>query len=92
MKEIDSIQRDLLIEGLEDYVGLWQVARQIRSLMGEVATDLVRELAMKRLGPLLLEGYIEAGFPSANGRFDSWGVAGDSAIDRIDNESMKPGS
>jgi hypothetical protein len=87
MIALDSIQRAVIVEGLEDYVGLWQVARRVREVIGETTTDLVREASLKRLGPLLVGGYIEAGFsPYVKGDFEPWGIPGHAAMERIDVE------
>lgn len=60
--------------------------------MGEVAPDLIRKATIQRLRPLLLGGYIEAGYsPYQKGQFESWSVEGDVAVERIDLEWKKLG-
>ena len=84
MINLDSIQRAVLVEGLDDHNGLWWVARKVRETMGEVTTDMVREATIRRLRPLLVGGYIEAGYsPYQKGQYESWDVDGDAAVERI---------
>ena len=86
MSELDAIQRDLLVEGLEDYVGLWQVAKQVHRLFGSLPAERVRDIALDRLRPLLLEGLIEPGLPAEGGGFSAWGGDAGAALDRIETE------
>src|SRR5262245_43882319 len=91
MNPLDSIQRDLLVEGLEDYVGLWEVAKDVRRLYGEIPPGTVHELVMQRIRPLLREGLIVPGLPTEGGRFSAWDCDADSAVNRIDAEWSKLG-
>jgi len=86
MNDFDSIQREILIEGLEDYVGLWQVARSVRRTFGELPTERIRELALHRLKPLLDGALIEAGVPAEGGSFACWGSDAATTLHRIDAE------
>jgi len=86
MIALDPIQRELLLEGLDDYVGLWEVARDLRRFLGELPPEKIRELAMMKLRPLLQEGLILPGFPAEGGEFAAWDCDVDEAIDRINAE------
>src|SRR5258706_3895123 len=85
MNDLDSIQREILMEGLDDYVGLWQVVRSLRERFGDLPTDRIRELALERLQPLLDQGLIESGMPGS-GEFLSWGSDAATTLARIDAE------
>lgn len=86
MINLDPIQRDLIIEGLEDYIGLWQIAKHVRREFGSLSAERLRELTVRELEPLLSGGLIEAGFPSEGGGFSSWGMDAESTLDRILSE------
>ncbi len=91
MRELDVIQRDLLVEGLEDYVGLWQVAKHVHRLYGSLPAERVRDVSLERLRPLILEGLIEPGLPAEGGNFSSWDEDAKTALDRIEFEWRRLG-
>lgn len=83
MIDPDSVQRETLIVGLEDWVGLWLVARLVRESLRSPTVDEVRQAAIGRLRPLVEGGYMEAGALTPEG-FEAWRHQGSAAVDRID--------
>lgn len=79
----DAIQRDVLTQGLEDWVGLWVVARLVRELLPAPTADEVRREAVQRLRPLIEGGYLEVGSLTPNG-FEAWRLQGAASVERID--------
>lgn len=88
MKELDAIQRELLLEGLDDFVGLWEVATIVRASLGDVSPDLIRDTSMRSVRPLLLGGYWAAGDSpyATKNKFREWDVSGEEAAERINRE------
>ena len=91
MTQLDPIQRDILVEGLEDYVGLWEVARLVREAVRRPGEDAVRQAAIERLRPLLEGGYMEAGDLTPDGGFAAWSSQGKGAVDQIDKRWRRLG-
>jgi len=84
MIQLDPIQQEILVEGLDDYVGLWQVASRVReSLRESPTTDSVRQRVLKHLRPLLERGFLEAGNLAGDGGFVPWEGQGREALDSI---------
>jgi len=86
MWRLDTLQRDMVIEGLDDYVGLWESVNWVARVDGPLDGDGMRANVMRRLRPLLLDGLVEPGFPSADGGFDSWSLNAEEAMERIETE------
>jgi hypothetical protein len=92
MIDLDEIQREVLLEGLEDIVGLWEIAKMVREAMGEVTTDVVRVDSLRRIKPLLVHGFIEAGAsPYEKAEFEPWSMTAEQALSRIDTEWRRLG-
>lgn len=80
----NAIQRSILVEGPEDAVGLWQVARETRAALGLHEADAVRRAAIDSIRPLLEDGYVHAGNLGSDGGFTAWRRQGRDAVARID--------
>ncbi|MGI0034425.1 MAG: hypothetical protein ACRD98_00960 [Nitrososphaera sp.] len=83
MKTLNAIQRNVLIEGLDDYVGLWELAGHVRDVYGPLSNDTVREMVLGYLQPLISDKLIEAGFPKKDGTFSYWSLNPEATIERI---------
>lgn len=91
MTQFDRFQKDVLTEGLEDYVGLWQVARRVRESLRLSEANEVRQAVVDRLRPLFEGGHVEAGELASNGGFSAWKRQGQDAVERIDREWRRLG-
>lgn len=86
MKNLSEVRRELLLEGLTDYVGVWEVSWILRRLMPSRTTDEIRDTAMEVLDPLIREGLIEVGTLREHGGFLAWTCTAEQALVRIDEE------
>ncbi len=86
MHPLDRIRQDLLAEGREDYVGLWEVVWRLKRSKPMPESDEIRELALEIFRPLLREGLMEPGVLQPNGGFLAWTCTPDEALARIDAE------
>jgi len=83
---LEHIRVDLLIEGLEDYVGMWEVARAVREQFGNETAETVRLGAVSVILPLFERRAVEAGTLTKDGGFAPWREQGRSAVMRIAKE------
>ena len=86
MSALSDIRKEILVEGLDDYVGLWELPWILRRRKPESTDDEVRERALEILSPLLREGLIEAGALRDDGDFLPWPCTPEEALARIDKE------
>lgn len=86
MKTFEEIRMEILAEGLDDYVGLWEVAWMLRRSMSEATSAEIRESALAVLRPLLTARLIEPGALEEGGGFRAWGCSAQEALARISRE------
>ncbi len=91
MKKLSKIQREILVEGLDDYVGLWEVAWILRRNGQHSSPQEIRERSLEALGPLLHAGYIKPGKLEADGGFLEWQLGPVESLKRIDSEWIELG-
>jgi hypothetical protein len=82
---LSSEEIELLTFGLDDWIGLWIVAKFIREDHPELNADEVRELGIARIRKLISRGYLKTGDVRANG-FHAWNESAGAAVGRIDRE------
>jgi len=86
MRALSDIRQELLVEGQDDYVGLWEVAWILRRSEPSYTDDEIREVALESLRPLLCEGLMEPGALQDNGGFQAWMCTPEEALAKIDKE------
>jgi hypothetical protein len=89
MKHLSQIQAEIIIEGLDDYVGLWQVARSVRQEILYHTGGNTRRTSLNELGPLLHKRYITPGQLTEDGGFLGWHLEPIEALERIDREWLE---
>ena len=80
----ERLEHELLEEMKEDYVGLWEIARLVRSELGVEDPAEVRELTLKVIEEMLMHGWIRPGYATHDGEFEAWEVDPGTALHRID--------
>ena len=83
---LSEIQKAILIEGVWDVVGLWEVIRFVQRETDAPDGDALREECLRQIRPLLMEGYVEIGEADAKGGFESWRLAVEDALHVADEE------
>jgi hypothetical protein len=83
----DDLTKDILQESLQDYVGLWSIARRLRSV-GVTEDAEVRKAALAAINELLCEGHIVAGQFEGT-RFQEWKTAPEQIIAKIEREWLE---
>lgn len=85
--EVDAVERDFLVEGLHDWIGLWRFARGARDDMPSPTDDTVRDTAMIWVRRLVLGGYMRPGcLIDADPGFEPWDLDASAAVERICDE------
>jgi hypothetical protein len=56
---MDTLERDLLWLGIEDYTGLWQAAVEVRAALGPCSVREAQDRARRMIESLLHRGLIE---------------------------------
>lgn len=91
MTELHELQRVSLVEGLDDYVGLWQWVRRVRDRWPDLADDAVRSKVLELVGELMRRNAIRAGALTRDGGFDAWELTPAEALERIEREWIELG-
>ncbi len=85
--KIEALERYLAFRAREGETGLWVfndvVAEELELDAGD---ETVRETTLKIVSDLLEAGLIRPGFPTRDGRFESWALSADEALRRIARE------
>lgn len=82
-----EIQKDLLAEGLEDYVGLWAFVWCARERMGIEDPARRRSIAMGMVGQMLREGLMRPGDPEPDySGFKLWELSTEESLSEIERE------
>ena len=91
MTELDELQREFLVEGLEDYVGLWEWVSEVRDRWPDLEDDAVRAKVLELVGELMRRNAIQAGPLYVKGGFDAWELTPAEALERIEREWIELG-
>lgn len=82
---LEKIREELLLECEDDWVALWWILAKLRRAYGEnYDKDKTRALALDLISELLKTGKVEAGWPTADGGWDSWKLSPDAVLTRIE--------
>ena len=91
MTKLDELQRAFIVEGLEDYVGLWQWVARVRDRYPDLNGDGVRAKVLESVGELIRQNAIQAGALAGEGGFDAWELTPAEALERIETEWIELG-
>jgi hypothetical protein len=87
MTELNDREREFLIEGLDDWIGLWRFARAARDDQPAATVDAIREQTLPMIRKLVVGEYMKAGALTEDAPgFVPWNEQGEAAVARIDEE------
>jgi hypothetical protein len=86
MTELSPLERGLLVEGLEDYIGLWQFVRHLTRQEPPLSDDQVRDATVASVRRLVEGGLMTPGHLVGDGGFAPWEEEGAAAVPRIERE------
>lgn len=69
-----AMKRELLVEGVEDYVGLWEFPPLVRRHLRTQDPEEVKTVALSLLGELIREDMFAPGELAEQGGFTPWSV------------------
>jgi hypothetical protein len=82
---LSAVERDLLAEGLEDVVGLWEVIRRVRQECPGLSAEEVRRTTLHTVKQLLDQRWMDIGGAlREDGTLNPWDVSAEDALARID--------
>jgi hypothetical protein len=84
MANLDSLKQSILTECEEDHVGLWSIIRDAEEFLPKRDEAVVRDQVLKLLHELLVPSEIQAGYPTADGRFRPLTEASDKVLARLE--------
>ena len=84
MQSLDPIEKEFLLEAIDDYVGLWEFPSAIRRHLNEQDPEKVRELSMTLVRRLIGEELMVAGDLAEEGGFAPWTHSAAKSVERID--------
>jgi hypothetical protein len=91
MRLIDPLLSALMSEFEDDHVGLWTVVKQLQRAFPGDQPEAIRTKTLALIWFLLQMGYIEAGFPTEDGRgFEPWHIKPFGVVTRIASEWKNP--
>ena len=68
----ERLERELLEEMKEDYVGLWEIACLVRSELGAEDPETIRKDTLHIIEQMLMQGWIRPGTATEMGGFEAW--------------------
>jgi hypothetical protein len=79
-------EREILLEGLDDYLGLWEFVASVRDESDSDNAGEIRRRTLALVHGMLDEGLASPGFPTRDGHFDVVEMDAEDAIARISRE------
>ena len=68
----ERLEHELLVEMKDDYVGVWEIARLVRSELGVDDPIGIREITLQVSEEMLMHGWIRPGVATKSGEFEPW--------------------
>lgn len=85
-KTRSTTEKEILLEGLDDYLGLWEFVASIRDESNTDDAGEIRRRVLALVRGMLDEGLARAGFPTRDGHFDVVEMNTEDTVARISRE------
>ncbi|MEO9180360.1 MAG: hypothetical protein ABI298_01770, partial [Acidimicrobiales bacterium] len=79
-----SIEEEILVNGLSDYVGLWEIVRLEKRTRPTSLDWELKDEVLKTIRSLFRDGMVDFGEVNVDGTFSKWPLGGDEAVELID--------
>lgn len=90
--KLDEAESIFFEDLLDDYEGIWRLARMVSSAIGTAEPAIVREVTLKLVKDWLVAGLVRAGVPHGyDSGFSAWPEEGEEAAARIADEWSETG-
>lgn len=87
VSKLDEVQSVFFEDLVDDYEGIWRLARMVKDALGTEDLDTVREVTLKLVGDWLSADLIRAGIPHGyDSGFNAWSEHSEEAAARISAE------
>jgi hypothetical protein len=87
MSELSDRELDFIVEGLDDWIGLWRFALVARDERPDATAEEIREQTLPMLRRLVIGEYMRPGALTEDAPgFVPWDESGEEALTRIDRE------
>lgn len=83
MKKLDQLKSRFFISFLDDWVALWELIRMVKKIYGFNDREKIQSFILEFIHNLLINEMIYVGFPTEEGKFDSWQGKPETLIQRI---------
>ncbi len=82
---LEQIKREFLVEGVDDYIGLWQIPSRVRFHLNVQEFGEVKEASIELMRQLVVrERLLVAGELAEEGGFKPWSLAPEEVIEYIE--------
>jgi hypothetical protein len=72
IESVADLEKLLLEEMKDDYVGLWEIAQLVRTELGYEHESGIYETTLQVIQDMLMQELIRPGVPTDDGRFKAW--------------------
>jgi hypothetical protein len=86
VRDMADLEREVLEEMKDDYVGLWEIARLVGAELDTEDEPTIRDNTLHVVENMIMHGLIRPGAAKDNGEFEPWAEDPGRAILRIDAE------
>lgn len=85
-RQISRAKADILIEGLDDSIGIWEIAAVVRGELPRPDDRAVRAASLEIVEDVLEEGLMRPGFPTREGAFEALQKTPRETLERVERE------
>jgi hypothetical protein len=75
VKDRAELEREILEEMKDDYLGLWEIARLVRTELGFEDESAASETTLQIIKDMLMQGLIRPGVATDDGGFEPWSTS-----------------
>ncbi|CAN5677503.1 MAG: hypothetical protein M3494_17885 [Actinomycetota bacterium] len=85
-RQISKAKADVLMEGLDDSIGIWEIAAVVRGELPRPDDRAVRAASLEIVEDVLEEGLMRSGFPAREGAFEVLRKTHRETLERVERE------
>lgn len=85
-RSLDTAEEGIILEGLEDYIGLWEFTAFVRRSLSTDNEVAIRSTVLALANELLERGVMVTGFPTPEGGFEPEESEPGEIVERIERE------
>lgn len=86
MSSLPEAEHSVLLAGVDDWIGLWTVVREVKERRPGLSPEELRGIVVNLVRELVEKNCVQIGRPDAEGKFEPWDESAGDAAARIDRE------